>query len=139
MSVVLWPIIPAWGATIAGTIFALATSASFLRDWFLVIGWLDPSLERYKTRQHQVYRFFSFYLAACTPCNFCSLYHDFDKPNRPLDTTDKLGRIIQQLAFASTRNRSIFSRSNWSRSNGHDHVRRNGAHHGNCYLVTFGL
>ena len=62
MSVVLWPIIPAWGATIAGTIFALATSTSFLRDWFIVIGWLDPISESYKTRQHQVYRFFSFYL-----------------------------------------------------------------------------
>ena len=62
MSVVLWPIIPAWGATIAGTIFALATSASFLRDWLIVIGWLDPQSVIYKTRQHQVYRLFSFYV-----------------------------------------------------------------------------
>ena len=62
MSVVLWPIIPAWGATIAGTLFALATSASFLRDWLIVIGWLDPDLTFYKKRQHQVYRLFSFYL-----------------------------------------------------------------------------
>ena len=62
MSVVLWPIVPAWGATIAGTLFALATSASFLRDWFIVIGWLDPHAASYQARQRQLYRLFSFYL-----------------------------------------------------------------------------
>jgi CDP-diacylglycerol--glycerol-3-phosphate 3-phosphatidyltransferase len=62
MSVVLWPIIPAWGATIAGTLFALATSASFLRDWFIVIGWLETNSVTYQSRQHQIYRLFSFYI-----------------------------------------------------------------------------
>ncbi len=56
MSVVLWPIVPAAGATIAGTIFALATSASFLRDWLLVIGWLEPQSEFYQLWQRRVYR-----------------------------------------------------------------------------------
>ena len=56
MSVVLWPIVPAAGATIAGTLFALATSASFLRDWFLVIGWLDPKKISYQIWQQRIYR-----------------------------------------------------------------------------------
>jgi CDP-diacylglycerol--glycerol-3-phosphate 3-phosphatidyltransferase len=62
MSVVLWPIVPAWGATIAGTLFALATSTSFLRDWLIIIGWLDPNSTVYQSRQHQIYRLFSFYI-----------------------------------------------------------------------------
>jgi CDP-diacylglycerol--glycerol-3-phosphate 3-phosphatidyltransferase len=62
MSVVLWPIVPAAAATITGTIFALATAASFLRDWLVVIGWLDPQSAPYQTYQHRVYRLFSFYL-----------------------------------------------------------------------------
>lgn len=56
MSVVLWPIVPAAAATIAGTMFALATSASFLRDWFLVIGWLDPTTAVYQLWQRRIYR-----------------------------------------------------------------------------------
>lgn len=56
MSVVLWPIVPAFGATIAGTMFALATSASFLRDWFMVIGWLDPKTNFYRIWQRRIYR-----------------------------------------------------------------------------------
>lgn len=62
MSVVLWPIVPAIGATITGTIFALATAASFLRDWLVVTGWLNPHSDPYKQRQQQVYRLFSAYL-----------------------------------------------------------------------------
>lgn len=56
LSVVLWPVVPAAGATIAGTLFALATSASFLRDWFLVIGWLDPATAVYQIWQKRIYR-----------------------------------------------------------------------------------
>jgi CDP-diacylglycerol--glycerol-3-phosphate 3-phosphatidyltransferase len=59
MSVVLWPILPAAAATIAGTIFALATSASFLRDWLVVVGWLDPQSSQYRQRQPQIYRLFA--------------------------------------------------------------------------------
>ena len=62
MSVVLWPILPAEAATIGGTIFALATSASFLRDWMVVTGYLDPRSDQYKAWQRQAYRFFLFYL-----------------------------------------------------------------------------
>ncbi|NJN55525.1 MAG: hypothetical protein HC804_12690 [Anaerolineae bacterium] len=43
MSVVLWPIVSPIVATITGTLFALATSTSFLRDWLVVIGWIDPA------------------------------------------------------------------------------------------------
>lgn len=56
LSVVLWPVVPAAGAAIAGTLFALATSASFLRDWLLVIGWLDPTTAVYQTWQNRIYR-----------------------------------------------------------------------------------
>jgi hypothetical protein len=59
MSVVLWPIVPAAAATIAGTIFALAISASFLRDWLVVVGWLDPQSRPYQLRQTQIHRLFS--------------------------------------------------------------------------------
>jgi CDP-diacylglycerol--glycerol-3-phosphate 3-phosphatidyltransferase len=62
MSVVLWPILPAEAATIAGTIFALATSASFLRDWLIVVGQLDPQSEPYRVWQGQAYRLFTIYL-----------------------------------------------------------------------------
>ena len=62
MSVVLWPIVPAIGATIAGTMFALATSASFLRDWLLVIGWLDAKTDLYRIWQQRIYRFTAVYL-----------------------------------------------------------------------------
>ncbi|MBE2224325.1 MAG: CDP-alcohol phosphatidyltransferase family protein [Anaerolineae bacterium] len=62
MSVVLWPILPAVMATIAGTIFALATSASFLRDWLVVVGWLDPQSSQYQRRQQQLYHLFSLQL-----------------------------------------------------------------------------
>ena len=56
MSVVLWPIAPAVATTIAGTIFGLATSLSFLRDWLLVIGWLDPQSDFYRLWQQRIYR-----------------------------------------------------------------------------------
>lgn len=56
MSVVLWPIVPAAGATIAGTMFALATGTSFLRDWLVVIGWLRPGTAVYRQWQRRLYR-----------------------------------------------------------------------------------
>jgi CDP-diacylglycerol--glycerol-3-phosphate 3-phosphatidyltransferase len=56
MSVVLWPIMPVAVATIAGTLFALATSASFLRDWLVMIGWLDPATAVYRQWQRRLYR-----------------------------------------------------------------------------------
>ena len=62
MSVVLWPIVPPAAATIAGTIFALATSASFLRDWLVVVGWLDTQSNHYQQWQPQIYRLFSYYM-----------------------------------------------------------------------------
>lgn len=62
MSVVLWPIVPAAAATIAGTIFALATSASFLRDWLVVIGWLAPGTAVYQQWQRRIYRVTAVYL-----------------------------------------------------------------------------
>ncbi len=62
MSVVLWPIVPAAGATIAGTMFALATSASFFRDWFMVIGWLDAESDFYRIWQQRIYRLTAVFL-----------------------------------------------------------------------------
>ncbi|MCA9971157.1 MAG: CDP-alcohol phosphatidyltransferase family protein, partial [Anaerolineales bacterium] len=51
MSAVLWPILPPAGATIAGTLFAAATAASFLRDWLVTIGRLDPRGAGYRRAQ----------------------------------------------------------------------------------------
>ncbi len=54
MSAVLWPIVPPVGATIAGTLFATATAVSFLRDWLVVTGRLDPTSTSYKVGQRRV-------------------------------------------------------------------------------------
>lgn len=54
MSAVLWPIVPPLGATIAGTIFAGATAVSFLRDWLVAAGRLDPTTPGYKRWQQRV-------------------------------------------------------------------------------------
>lgn len=62
MSVVLWPIVPPVAATISGTIFALATAASFLRDWLVVVGWLEPQSNRYARWQRRLYRLFALHL-----------------------------------------------------------------------------
>lgn len=59
MSVVLWPIVPPTAAAISGTIFALATSASFLRDWLVVVGWLNPQSAYYTRWQRRLYRLFA--------------------------------------------------------------------------------
>ncbi|MBK8904260.1 MAG: CDP-alcohol phosphatidyltransferase family protein [Anaerolineaceae bacterium] len=55
MSAVLWPIMPPEFATIAGTTFAIPTALSFLRDWFLVTGRLDPKDARYRRVQQWLY------------------------------------------------------------------------------------
>ncbi|MEZ4516697.1 MAG: CDP-alcohol phosphatidyltransferase family protein [Chloroflexota bacterium] len=62
LSVVLWPIVPAGAATIAGTLFALATGAGFLRDWLVVSGVVDPTQSAYLRTQQAVYRFFAVWL-----------------------------------------------------------------------------
>lgn len=62
LSVVLWPIVPAAFATIAGTVLAAATAASFTRDWLVVSGRLDPSLPRYQQTQMVAFRLFAVYL-----------------------------------------------------------------------------
>lgn len=62
MRAVLWPIIPPAGATVAGTIFAAAMAVSFLRDWLVVIGWLDPQTTRYQHARRRVYRLMTYWL-----------------------------------------------------------------------------
>jgi len=42
MSVMLWPVVAPPGTTLAGVVFALPFTASFLRDWLVVSGRLDP-------------------------------------------------------------------------------------------------
>ena len=59
LSVVLWPILPRPMAVIAGTLFALATSLSFVRDWFVASGQLDPIGYRYQRVQRALYRTFA--------------------------------------------------------------------------------
>jgi CDP-diacylglycerol--glycerol-3-phosphate 3-phosphatidyltransferase len=59
LSVVLWPIVPAAMTTIAGTLFATATGAGFLRDWLVVSGRVDPAQPAYQRTQAAVYRFFA--------------------------------------------------------------------------------
>ncbi len=54
MSAVLWPIVPPLGATIAGTIFAAATAVSFLRDWLVAAGQLDPASLAYGRWQRRI-------------------------------------------------------------------------------------
>lgn len=59
LSVVLWPILPRPMAVIAGTLFALATGLSFVRDWFVASGRLDPTNFRYRQVQQLLYRAFA--------------------------------------------------------------------------------
>ncbi len=62
MSAVLWPILPASGVTVAGTIFAGATAVSFLRDWLVAIGWLNPYTESYQRARRQIFRLTTYWL-----------------------------------------------------------------------------
>ncbi len=52
LSVVLWPIVPAAGATIAGTIFGLASATGFGRDWLVASGRIDVNSAVYRRRMH---------------------------------------------------------------------------------------
>ena len=62
LSVVLWPILPTAVAITAGTIFAAATAASFLRDWLVAIGTIDPTKSEYREVQSAVYRLSALWL-----------------------------------------------------------------------------
>ncbi len=62
MSAVLWPILPASGVTVAGTIFAGATAVSFLRDWLVAVGRIDPQTERYQQARRKIYRLTTYWL-----------------------------------------------------------------------------
>jgi len=46
-SVMLWPIVYPPGTTLAGVAFAIPFTASFVRDWLVVSGRLDPASPRY--------------------------------------------------------------------------------------------
>jgi len=54
LSAVLWPIVPPAGAAIAGAVFGGATAVSFLRDWLVAVGWLDPHAVRYQYWQQRI-------------------------------------------------------------------------------------
>lgn len=62
LTVVLWPVIPPPGATIAGAVFGGATVASFLRDWGVVSGMVNPAGARYPRWQRRVYGLLGRYL-----------------------------------------------------------------------------
>ncbi|MBK8987591.1 MAG: CDP-alcohol phosphatidyltransferase family protein [Chloroflexi bacterium] len=55
LSAVLWPITPPAGATIAGVVFGAATAVSFLRDWLVAAGRLDPASACYRRWQRRIY------------------------------------------------------------------------------------
>jgi CDP-diacylglycerol--glycerol-3-phosphate 3-phosphatidyltransferase len=62
LSVVLWPVIPSSGAMIAGVMFGGATAVSFLRDWLVMIGWLNPDSAVYRRTQQQIFRLMTHHL-----------------------------------------------------------------------------
>ena len=47
MGIVLWPVFAPPATHIAGAVFGGAVAASFLRDWLVVIGWLQPTSPAY--------------------------------------------------------------------------------------------
>ena len=55
MSAVLWPIVPAAMATVAGTVLATATALSFGRDWLVASGRLDPASPSYRRGQRWLF------------------------------------------------------------------------------------
>lgn len=55
MSAALWPILPAAGVKVAATVFGGATAVSFLRDWFIASGQLDPAVPVYLRLRRQAY------------------------------------------------------------------------------------
>lgn len=62
LSAVLWPILPRPMALIAGLFFGGATAVSFLRDWLVVSGMLNPQSAAYQRAQAQLYQLFGRYL-----------------------------------------------------------------------------
>lgn len=48
MSVILWPVFTPPTTTLASTLFAIPLTGSFLRDWFVVSGQIDPLTTRYQ-------------------------------------------------------------------------------------------
>jgi CDP-diacylglycerol---glycerol-3-phosphate 3-phosphatidyltransferase len=62
LSVVLWPILPPAGTQVAGWLMGGPLLLSFIRDWLLVIGRLDPADERYRRQQRALYRVFGRWL-----------------------------------------------------------------------------
>jgi CDP-diacylglycerol--glycerol-3-phosphate 3-phosphatidyltransferase len=59
LSVVLWPILPRPMALITGTLYGAATGLSFLRDWLVVSGAVDPESSTYRRAQSALYRLFA--------------------------------------------------------------------------------
>jgi CDP-diacylglycerol--glycerol-3-phosphate 3-phosphatidyltransferase len=55
MTVVLWPIVPAAMATIAGFVIATPVLLGFWRDWLFASGRLDSENETYRRLQHRLY------------------------------------------------------------------------------------
>lgn len=47
LSIVLWPLFSPPGTLLAGTFLAIPLMASFLRDWCVVSGWIDPASPTY--------------------------------------------------------------------------------------------
>ena len=52
LTVVLWPILPAPMATLAGTLVAVPTLIGFGRDYAIAAGWLDPANVPYNQIRH---------------------------------------------------------------------------------------
>lgn len=59
MSVVLWPIAPAAGTQLVGTVIALPVLLGFLRDWLIASGRLSPDNAAYNRVRGVLYRFFA--------------------------------------------------------------------------------
>lgn len=62
MSVVLWPILPADGLTLAGLIFGGGLTLSFGRDWLVTCGWLRADMPRYRQARRLAYHIFGVWL-----------------------------------------------------------------------------
>jgi CDP-diacylglycerol--glycerol-3-phosphate 3-phosphatidyltransferase len=55
LSASLLPIAPAYGVTLAATIYAISTGYSFLRDWLVVSGRIDPTSPTYRKVQGRIF------------------------------------------------------------------------------------
>ena len=53
-SVMLWPLVYPPATTLAGVVFAITFTASFVRDWLVVSGRLDPASRTYREANHKV-------------------------------------------------------------------------------------